>query len=379
MDSVPYSLPSILTDRWLATRWPATFERRTLLRLLLCCPYLALAAWSNHRGYHSPANIGLWHQATPVYVFSSRLTFLARSYPPIPTLLAALVPGGINGLALLGALAAGGLLHLAWERLLRAEVPHWLIAVLLVGLGAAPIFCFNATQNLVGFLGLACFAVAMAGMLDFLFAGRTSSGFVAGLSLGLAVLCDPAALVYAASVLIGAPLLAWERFRRNPQAIASTMAVLVYPTFAFLGAWAFLEWRFTGTVWHQLPVAPDAFRFPHGVTSGLSAVLGHVGRQLICAPVFLLSWALVLRRRPVAFLAFLAVPLDLIVSAWIGLHTPTEQGLVLLNLLGVLAVPSRPGRVVSVLYLVAVPLGVLLSILYLDGTTIEHYLHAIGL
>lgn len=378
MASTAYSPPSILTERWAPGRWPASFSNRALLRLALCFPFLALALWADHRGVSSAINVALVRQAAPVTLFSSNLAFLAHAYPPIPTALAAIAPGAAGGLSILGAFAAGGLLHLCWERLVRAEVPRWLIALLLVGLAGTPVFWFNATENLVGFLGLACFAMAMAGMLDFLFSARTSSGFVAGLGLGMAVLCDPAALVYAAGVMVAAPLLAWERFRRDPHAAASTIAVLIYPTVAFLAAWAFLEWRFTGAVWHQLAVAPHALSFSDGPYGGLTATARHVGLQLLCAPAFIVSAALVLRRRPIAFIAFLAVPLDLILSSWIGLHMQSEQGLVLLNLLGVLAVPRRPAKAVCGLYLVAVPVGTILSLHLADGSTITQFLHAIG-
>lgn len=380
MASVPQSLPSILTERWSAQRWPESLSQRTLLRLLLCLPYLALAVWADHRGFHSTINTGLAAQGEPVALFSSNLDFLAQAYPPVPTVLAAIVPGGVGALAVLGALATGGLLHLCWERLVRADAPGRLIAALLLGLACMPAFWFNATQNLVGFLGLALFAITLAGMLDFLFSGRTSSGFAAGLSLGFAVLCDPAALVYALSVAVAAPFLAWERFRNDPQAIASTMAVLLYPTLMFLTAWAFLQWRFTGALWHEQPIAPHAFRFPHGVLGYLGTRSERIGLQVLCSPVFLLSAFLVLRRRPIAFVALVIVPLDLIATVWLGLRATNLQGLVLLNLIGVLAVPTRPPRIVCALYLVAAPLGVLLSILLLDQSShVLDFVHAIGL
>lgn len=378
MASVPYNLPPTLAERSRARHWPSAFPQRTLLRLLLCCPYLALALWANHRGFYSTVNTKLVQHASDVTLFSTRLGFLARSYPPIPTFLAAIVPGGAAGLALLGALAAGGLLHVCWERLIHAQAPGWLIAALLVTLGGTPAFAFDATQDLVGFTALACFAVALAGTLDFLFSARTISGFVAGLGLGAAVFCDPATFVYAAVMAIGVPFLAWERYRRDPPAIVARMVVLAYPTLMFLGAWAFFEWRFTGAVWHQLSLAPHVLQFPAGIADGLKMSLGHVGVQILCAPVFLVSAALTLRRRPIAFIAFLPVPLALALSAWIGFPTPADEGIVLLDIVGVLSVPSRLRRSVGVLYLVAAIAGVIVSCLLADGSTVGPFLRGIG-
>ena len=379
MVSVPYSLPPLLADRWEARRWPVSLLRRHLLRLVLCLPFVALAIWADAQGVFSAVNASIARDAQSFAFGSTGLGFLTHAYPPIPVALAKVVPGAPGSLAIVGALCAGGLLQLCWERLLRAQVPGWLAAMLLLGLAGAPVFWLTTTENLPGFLGLACFAVAMAGMLDFLFSARTTGGFVAGLSIGLAVMCDPSSIVYAASLLLAAPFLAWERFHDEPYAMRSTLAVLAFPAVAVMAAWVFLQWRFTGSVWHPLAMAPDAFRFPYGVLDGLSRSASLVGWQLLCSPVFLISAVLVLWRRPIAFCAFLIVPLDLVVAGWLGLLVSTAQGLVLLSLLGVLAVPTWPGRLPSVLLAVAVPVGMVASLFVANGFGVWPYLRAIGL
>ena len=50
MASPPYSLPPALAERWAAVRWPATFGRRMLMRLVLSSPYVAIAVWLHVRG-----------------------------------------------------------------------------------------------------------------------------------------------------------------------------------------------------------------------------------------------------------------------------------------------------------------------------------------
>lgn len=379
MASPPYSLPPILAERWLPGRWPATLGRRTLLRVLLCAPYLALAIWLDLHGVRSATAARIEAAGQALGRAPGAFGVLVHAFPPIPLGIARFLPGGAPALGLVGALCAGGVLQLCWERLVRAEVPGWLIAVLVVAVGGAPVFWFNATEDLAGFLGVALFAVAVTGMLDFLYLGRTSAGFTAGLSLAAAVLCDPSALVYAASVLLAVPFLAWERLRREPGSVRSAIAVIAFPTTAVLGAWAFLEWRFTGAPWHTLALAPHAFTFRAGAMTGLVGALRHVGWQLVCAPLFVVSAVLVLPRRPIACLALLAVPLDLVAARWLGLHSTTGQGLVLLNLVGVLAMPTRPNQVVSAIVAVAAVAGTACGVVLTNVGGTGHILHVLGL
>lgn len=376
MASLPYTLrPSALAERWEARRWPATISRRQLLRLALCLPYVALALWADARGVRSGAQVELQQAARSL---GGGFAFMAHA-SPIPLVVARLIPDTPGSLAVVGALCAGGLLHLCWERLLRAQVPVWLTALLLVGLAGAPVFWFNATENLAGFMGLACFAVAVAGALDFMFSRRTSGGYAAGVSLALAVLCDPAAVLYVASLLLAAPFFVWRRFRREPYSVRSTLAVLAFPTVAVFAIWVFLEWRFTGAVWHPIPLAPGALHFPHGIVPALTRSVSQVGWQLLCSPVFTLSALVVLRRRSISFLTFLSIPVGLVMAALLGLHDPRSQGIVLLDLLGLLAVPTRPRRLVAGLYAAAVPAGILLPLTVFGASGVTAFLHGIGL
>ncbi|MGH8988937.1 MAG: hypothetical protein ACRDXC_10155, partial [Acidimicrobiales bacterium] len=298
---------------------------------------------------------------------------------PVPLLLARVLPGTTDALTVVGALCAGGLVHGCWERLVRAQVPAWLTALLLLGLGGAPVLWFSAIEDVAGFMGLACFAVAVGGALDFMFSRRTSGGYAAGVSLALAVLCDPAALVYVASLLAAAPFVVWQRFRQEPCSVRSTVAVLAFPTAALLAAWVFLEWRFTGAVWHPIPLAPGALQLPHGAVSALSRSAARVGWELVCCPVFALSALVVLRRRSPSVLAFLAIPVGLVAAPLLGVHASPAQELVLLDLVGLLAVPTRPRRLVAALYAATVPAGILLPLAVFGTSGLQGFLHGVGL
>lgn len=382
MASPPYSLPPVLAERWAPTRWPTTVGRRALVRLSLCLPYLALAAWLDLHGVHSAEAVSLEHAAKTLGQGSGGISL--GEYPPVIVAIARVLPGGPSTLAVLGALCAGGVLHSCWERLVRAEVPRWLTAVLVVAVGAVPAFWLNATEDLVGFAGLALFIMALNSLLDFLYLGRTSAGYAAGLSLALAVLCDPAALVYAASAVVATPFLAWERLHNDPGSSRSTIAVLAFPSLAVLGSWAFLEWRFAGSPWHAAALAPAAlvpaaFHFPRGVMAALASAGGHVGWELLCTPVFFVSAALAARRRPVALLPLVAVPIALVGAAWLGLQAPLDVGLVLLPLTGTFAVPTRPGPLVSGVLAAGAAAGVAGSVLLTIGGDSGHLLRVIGL
>lgn len=378
MASLPYShRPLPLADRWGPERWPATVTRRLLLRLALCLPYLALAGWAGTSGAVSDQNAALARAARSM---GSGLRFMA--YPsPVPLLVARLLPDAAVSLAMVGALCAGGVLHICWERLVRAQVPSWLIAMLLVGLGASPALWLTAAGNVAGMMGLAFFSVAMAGTLDFVFSSRTSSGYAAGVSLALAVLCDPIAVAYAAALLAATPFLFWRRFRHEPYLVRSTLAVLAFPTVAVLGFWAFLGWRFSAGAWHPLALIapfPGVLHPPFGgaLAAGRSASL--LGRQLLCSPIFAVSALMALRRRLVNAVAFLFMPVFLLLASLVGIHAPAVQGVVALDVLGLLAVPTRPRRSAAALYAATVPVGIILPLTILGAPSLTALIHGVG-
>lgn len=327
-------------------RWPRTLTSRVLLRAVLCLPYLAIALWCAARGVHSPVNAALSHQGAAVRWGSAGLSWIANAYPPIPVAIASLIPGGATLLGVGGAVCAGGVLQLVWERLRAAALPWWTVALVLLALGGTPVFWFVATEDLSGFVGLALFAIALGGLLEFLLGGRTTGGFVAGIALALAVLSDPSALLYVASVFAAAPLLLRGR-ALHPGARRSAIAVIVFPALAAIAGWAFFEWRFTGAPFHVSAAAPGMLRFPGGVLAPLSSALERVGVVLGESPLFLLAGGLLVKRRPLAALAYLLVPLDLVAMLWLGLRTPISQGFVLMGLTAVLSLPRRPSRRVA--------------------------------
>lgn len=290
-------------------------------------------------------------------------------YPPIPIALASLLPGGAAALAVVGALVAGTILHALWERLHLRESPAWLTFALLVTFGSTPAFAYLATEDLTGFIGLGLFAIAVTGFLRFATQGDTEGGFLCGLALGVAVACDPVALVYAVCIGAAAAPVAWGRYRGSTGAARASALVIAFPALAAVAGWSFLQWRFTGSASAWIRDLPGAFEFPDGVAGGLADALRRVGVGLLLSPLFVVTQALLVRRRIEALLVAALPVVGLVVSLWLGLRAAAGHAVVLLGMLAVLSIPRRPPpRLAALLGLVAVA-GWIAVVVRLEATS----------
>lgn len=328
-----------------------------LLRLALSVPYLLLAALTSARGVTSGANRYLEESGALIRWGSRDFgSFIGELYPPIPTAIASILPGGVATLAYVGALAAGGILHVAWERLQQLDTPAWLQAVLLVCFGAAPAFGYLATEDLARFVGLGLFAVAAGAFIRFVAAGDTEAGFLCGLTLGVAIVCDPVALVYAACLGAAAPA-AGMRYGGTRDSAGAAVLVITFPAVGALAGWTFLQWRFTGSPFGWLVDSPGVLDFPDGVWGELVNSVGNTGLALALSPLFVLTQVLVIRRRPEMLLVALLPLVGLTVSLWLGLRVAGGHAQVLLGLVALVSVPRSPSRRVATSVAVAAVAG----------------------
>jgi hypothetical protein len=220
-----------------------------------------------------------------------------------------------------------------------------IVALLLVTLGASPSFALTATTNIQSFMALLLLATALDGFVRFTLRGHTHGGFQAGLAIGLASLCAPAASVCAAGFAAAAPLLVGDRFRGARAAGRATAAVLLFPTVAALAGWTFVTWRFSGDAMGWLHAAAPAVGFRGGTGASMSSALRHLLRPLAMTPIYPAALLLLLlRRQGVAAVAVLLPPLTVLVSLWIGLPFPGLSIAVLLGVVGLAAMPARPTR-----------------------------------
>lgn len=317
------------------------------MRVGFALPLIALALWAEHRGFTGATNSVLRERSELARAGGGDLSGLQHAYPPLPTLLALLAPGTV-GVAIFTALCAGVAMQLVTARLVRRDVPIVLLGMLVLALIAVPALWFEATQNLSGFLALMFLVIALDGFVRFVARNDTIGGFVAGLMLAAAFLCDPIALVYAVALAISAPLLATSQLRHQPGGVRATLCVLLFPLAAVATAWAFLEWRFTGGAFATLRLEERWFAFDDGVLQGLADQARSVSAIALRSPVYVLIGVLLLRRRATVGLAYAVPFVGLVLAAWTGFALSDALAFALLTLIALYSVPRslvRPERI----------------------------------
>ena len=227
--------------------WPADPALRLLVRLTLAVPFVVLAvlvqlsgrlrSMTPNAGFATHAGGLPWDRVDP--------TWVGNLYPPITTVLAAVVPGGAFGLSVLGALAAGLLLHAVIEGMRQRGFAISTVINLTVALAANPLFGYAATQNLPQFLGIGLFGLGFADLVRFATNRDTQSGFRAGILLMLAALSDPSGVVYVVVATVAAPLLSASRRQRFGRGFANTLVGL-FPTASAFGGVMLLAGIFAG-------------------------------------------------------------------------------------------------------------------------------------
>lgn len=314
------------------------------LQLGLAVPLIALAAWADSRGFVSATHRTFEAQAAAVRAGGPDLAGLGAAYPPAPTLLAGLVPGGTMGLSVVASLSGGYTLHLVWEQLVRRGLPTVLTGCLLLPLFGVPAVAYVASQSVAGIALLTLLAVALHGFVRFTVNRDTEAGFVTGLALAGAFAYDPIAVFYTLALGTGTWFIAADRFRVETAGARATVAVIAFPTLFAVLAWIFLEWRFAGTVFGTLAANPDVMTFRTGVWPSLGTALATVATGLLHVPLYLAVGVLYAVRRPLALVGYLVSVPASVVAVWIGLRYTLVTEYVLFTLLALLALPRSIGR-----------------------------------
>ena len=313
--------------------------RRWALRAAFAAPLVAVAGLAAARGYQDGANTALVEHARAIEWGSRHLGFVGTVYPPIPTVIARLIPSA-GALGIVGAIAGGFLLEAVHRRVRAAGVSRAWALALVATLAVSPGFVLTATTELANFLAITLLVVAVDGFVRFTHRGQTHGGFRAGLALGLAGLCHPSAILCAVGFAVAAPMIAHHRYRGQRAAGRATAAVLLFPTVAGLAGWTFLCWRFTGSPLAWLhSSAPELFEigsFGHV----LSTAGGQIWLPLVLTPTFLAVVALIVRRRGVLSAAGVALPAFVLALA-AGLGFAVSRG-AMAALLGMTALCSLP-------------------------------------
>jgi hypothetical protein len=324
--------------------WPVDGRARWGLRLLLALPLVGLAVWADSRGFAGSSHRTFAVQADTVRAGGADLAGLGAAYPPLPTLLAGVVPGGTLGLSVVAALFGGATLHLVWEQLWRRGLPVPVVGCLLLPLFAVPAVAYAASQSVAGIALLSLLAVALHGFIRFTVARDTEAGFLTGLALAVAFTVDPIAVFYCVALGVATWFIAADRFRAETAGTRATVAVVVFPTVFAVLAWSFLEWRFTGRVFTTLSIDPNVLVFRGGVGASLRAAVGTVAAAVLHVPLFVAVAVLYAVRRPLALVGYLTTLPASVVAVWTGLRYTSVTAYVLLTLVALLSVPQAPGR-----------------------------------
>jgi hypothetical protein len=195
-------------------RLPASLWARWAVRLTLAAPLIALGIWAAQRGFVSTSHAAFLRQAGQVADGGPELHGIAFAYPPVPVLLAGLLPGGALALSIVASLFASVTLHLTAEQLLRRRFSLPVVAALILPVFAMPAVAYAASQSVAGIAALSLLAVALQGFVWFVVDGDTDAGFTCGLALGATFFFDPIAGFYALALGLAAWFFAIERFRQ---------------------------------------------------------------------------------------------------------------------------------------------------------------------
>ena len=303
--------------------------------------------WATHRGFVSTSHAAFLGQAALVIDGGADLHGFAYAYPPVPVLLAGVLPGGAVALSVVAALFASVIVHLTAEQLLRRGFAWPVVAGLVLPVFAVPAVAFAASQAVAGIAVLSLLAVALQGFVWFVIDGDTDAGFTCGLALAAAFFFDPISVFYAVSLGVSAWFFAIERFRSARAATRATVAVIFFPTAFIALAWMFLSWRFTGRPVQLLASQPDLFTFPHGPLDGLTAAAATVGLALVHVPLFLAVAVLYAWRFPAALIGYVVPVFVSVLAVWVGLRYTAVTAYVLFTLIALMALPRNTNRATS--------------------------------
>lgn len=328
--------------RGVLPKYPVTRGRRWLLRVALSLPFVlltvVLAAGGSDYFLHDSANAALVEHVVGLRGEALDVDLLVALYPPVSTLLALVIPGGVVGLGIVAGLVNGFLLQrvVEWFHRRRLSPAERLLLVLL--LAGTPLFAFLSTTNLEISLGLALFLLGMIDLVRFVTFANTQAGFRVGIYFAVAALTAPAFLF---SIVIAGCVTPFLRRSRRGAGIANTL-VLVFPTLAAFGSVALLGLVFRGDALflsgsEGLRIHPDRVQL-------LSDLLAPPWGWLFFVPTVLgMLLALCLRELPLMIVAPLLTGSVLLMSV-LGVTPRGSAGLSLLTLVAVLVALAPRGR-----------------------------------
>ncbi len=324
---------------------------RWVMRLIFALPYLVVT-WAEESSVRSAQlvtpNSELLGRIAHISWDHADVAWIGNIFPPLTTLLAAAIPGGQVGLAVVGSLIAGVFLQKMLEIMVQRDFAPGTSIILLIALAANPLFAYTATENFAAFVGLAFFGLGIADIVRFVAWGNTQSGFRAGLFLMLAVLSDLSGFVYVLTAALAAPFLRLGR-KHQSGARAANVLVIVFPTVAAIGAIVILNLIFV----HN-PLGSMGARLLAGTPQRFEqlAPLFQTATGWYLVASVLSGWVIgLIVLRPGSILISTLVFLALLGSFVVGLIPATSAGntFIVMTLMAIALVPRRRQRVTVVM------------------------------
>lgn len=281
--------------------FPTRASARWILRLALSVPFVLVALverLSPGLATGTTVNQDLVARVAAIDWSRADVAWVGELYPPISTVLGAVIPGGAFGLGLVGALLAGPFLQLMIEVMHQRRFHPAKIAVFVVALAGNPLFAAMVTTNFEAFLGIAFFGIGAINMVRFIVNRNTQAGFRAGILFMLTALSSASGLVFVVVAGLTAPLLTLAR-RGQKGARGSNILVVLFPTLSTFATVAFLQLVFLHT---PFLILTQQFVYDPARWAVVPTFVTTLNGFLLVAPM-LSGWALALLvRRPGAIL-----------------------------------------------------------------------------
>jgi len=352
---------------------------RWLLRFAFSVPYVVLAVFSN--GAPSSPLLALTGNQVTLDRATAALDggvvqAVGQLYPLLSGVLLRFLPFGVHGAAVVGGVAAGVLLQLLAQAMLRRGIRTRKVVVFTIALGANPLYAFVALNDLQAFLGIALFALAIADMVRFFAYGDTQAGFRAGLLLMVSTLVDPMGLVYVVIAALTSPLLELAR-RGQPGIRRANTLVLVFPSIAVLGSMSVLDLLVLRDPFAALrnTVHTDTTRL-----GGLQHLVGSFDGLLLLAMVVAGCLLALLVHRPGAIVIVVALFVGILTGYAIGLIPVATAGNTFVTMLAVAIaiLPRASSRITSVLITALAALQIPLAwIAAFQRAVVAEWMHAL--
>jgi hypothetical protein len=318
MASLALPTPRLSPRRSAADVWPIRGLERWLLRIALALPFVLVALFSRSSPWVADANVALSARADAVQWGDTELHWTAEVFPPISAAIQRLA--GV---------------------LVRRGFGLWATTAVLGTLVLTPPLYYLAANDLEALLGIALLVIALDGVASFVEDRSTEAGFRAGLALGVAVMVDPGAWLYALTLGAVAPFIAGRAGQLGRGANRATVAVLLFPAVAAVAFWLYVSWWFSADPLGGMENAASAGWFVGGVGSSAASAAVSILLGIVSVPLFWVAAGFRVARDPASLIAPGIAVVGLFLSLWFGLRQSSGQTYVLLTALYVLLLAVR--------------------------------------